>query len=142
MPLSESDLKAAPQPKFRKDYTPPAFWVSEVALDFDLGEEVCHCFCIDLLGTSARLLAAMLREPENFVASLADVRTFAAVLRAVGDPVGEVLGLARPVKRAMSAPACAPRSTPCCVRSSPGPRATWRPRCGRRCGSARINSRC
>ena len=39
MTLTESDPETAPQPKLREDYTPPAYRVSEVALDFDLGED-------------------------------------------------------------------------------------------------------
>jgi len=39
MTTIESRDKAAPEPKFRKDYQPPAFWITDVELEFDLGED-------------------------------------------------------------------------------------------------------
>ncbi|MEZ6014469.1 MAG: aminopeptidase N [Planctomycetota bacterium] len=39
MTLTEPETQAEPRTKFRKDYQPPAFWIREVALDFELGED-------------------------------------------------------------------------------------------------------
>ena len=53
---------------------PLANVVRQADAAFGLGEEVCHGLCIDLLGASARLLAAILREPDTLAGSLAEVR--------------------------------------------------------------------
>jgi len=39
MTSSTQSAQAEPRPTYRKDYRPPAFWVRDVTLDFDLGED-------------------------------------------------------------------------------------------------------
>ncbi len=52
--MTTATTEAAPTPTYRKDYTPPAFWIDRVHLEFDLGET----------GTEVRARLELRRNPD------------------------------------------------------------------------------